>query len=87
MHSHPHVGRVDANGLYELSKHVVVEFVIEAIATIDLQDAWEHSILLSLGIDKTEAGFRLSFSAAYGVCGTIEAQKLSLRIDPGKPTP
>jgi hypothetical protein len=78
--------QVDAKGFYELRKHVVAEFVIEEISAIDLQDLWDHSILLSLGIEKTETGFRLSFSAAYGLCGTIEAQGLSLRITPGKPS-
>jgi hypothetical protein len=64
-----------------------VEFVIEAISTINLQDPWDHSILFELSIDKSDNGFRLSFSSSYGLSGTIEAQKLSLRIRPGKPAP
>jgi hypothetical protein len=48
---------------------------------------WERSIFLDLGVEKTEHGFRLDFSAAYGIYGTIEAQGLSLRLTPGKPKP
>jgi hypothetical protein len=87
IHTWEMTNEIDAKGFYELRKHVVVEFVIEAISTINLQDPWDHSILLDLGVDKNEAGFRLSFSAAYGASGTIEAQKLTLRISPGKPAP
>jgi len=43
----------------------------------------EHSILLDLGAEKTERGFRLDFSAAYGSYGTLEAQAVSLRLTPG----
>src|SRR5580658_104095 len=64
IHTWEMTNEIDAKGFYELRKHVVVEFVIEAISTINLQDPWDHSILLDLGVDKNEAGFRLSFSAA-----------------------
>lgn len=86
IHTWEMTNQVDAKGFYELRKHVVVEFVIEAISTIDVQDPWDHSILFDLGIDKTETLFRLSFSSSYGLSGTIEAQRLSLRVAPGKPS-
>jgi|SRR5579863_40807 hypothetical protein len=78
--------QVDAKGFYELRKHVVVEFSIEAISTINVQELLAHSILLDLAVDKTELGFQLSFTAAYGLSGTIEARRLSLHIRPGKPS-
>jgi hypothetical protein len=86
IHTWEMTNQVDAKGFYELRKHVVVELILEAISTINLQDPWDHSILLELSVDKTEAGFQLSFSAAYGLSGTIEAQRLSLRITPWKPS-
>lgn len=86
VHTWEMTNQVDAKGFYELRKHVVVEFVIEGISTIDLQDPWDHSILLDLGVDKSETGFRLSFSAAYGLSGTIDTQRLSLRVIPRKPS-
>jgi hypothetical protein len=86
IHTWEMTNEIDAKGFYELRKHVVVEFVIEAISTINLQDPWDHSILFDLSIDKSDSGFRLSFSSSYGLSGTIEAQGLSLRITPGKPS-
>ena len=86
VHTWEMTNRVNAQGHYALTKHAVVEFVMQGLSKVDLVDLWEHSILLDLGVDKTEAGFRLSFSAAYGLSGTIEAQGLSLRVTPGKPS-
>jgi hypothetical protein len=86
VHTWEMTNRVNAEGYYDLTKHVVVEFVLEGMSKVDLADLWEHSILLDLDVDKTEAGFRLSFSAAYGLSGAIEAQGLSLRVMPGKPS-
>jgi len=79
--------RVNEHGYHELAKHAVVKFELNSIVNVSLVNVWEHSILLNLAVEKTDAGFRLSFSAAYGVSGTIEAERLSLSITPGKPSP
>jgi hypothetical protein len=73
-------------GFYALTKHVVVEFILDGIARLDLQDLWEHSILFDLVFKKNEEGFCLELSSSYGLSGTIGAQKLSLRITPGQPS-
>ena len=86
VHTWEMTNRVNLQGYYELVKHAVVEFVLQGVSNVNLVDLWEHSILLDLGMDRTETGFRLSFSAAYGLSGTIEAQGLSLRITPRKPS-
>ena len=75
--------KVNAQGFYELTKHIVVEFILEGISSVNLGDLWEHSILLDLDAEKTERGFRLDFSATYGIYGTIEAQTVSLRLTLG----
>jgi hypothetical protein len=77
--------RVNSNGFYEQTKHVIVELVLADVTKLNLEDPWKHSILLSLEIENSEAGFRLDLSSAYGLCGTIEAKELTLRITPGKP--
>jgi hypothetical protein len=83
VHTWEMTDKITAAGFYELRKHVFVEFLLNGVSSVNLQDLWEHSILLSLGITKCETGFRLDLSSAYGLCGTIEAQQLSLRITPG----
>ena len=85
LHTGEMTDTVTAEGFYETRKHVSVEFILEDITKLNLSDLWENSILLSLAIGKTESGFRLQFSAAYGLCGKIEAESLSLRLTPGQP--
>lgn len=87
IHTWEMTKRVNEQGYYETTKHAVVKFEIDSIVNVSLVDLWKNSILLDLGVDKTEGGFRLSFSAAYGVSGTIESERLSLSITPGKPSP
>jgi len=77
--------RVNTFGFYETAKHVTVEFLLDGIVRLDLQDPRENSILLSLGIRRSDAGFSLDLTAAYGISGEIDAEKVSLRITPGKP--
>lgn len=78
--------RVDAGGFYETTKHVSVELLLEGITRLDLQDPWEKSILLSLGFERIDTGFRLDLTAAYGLCGEIEVQNVSVQVIPGKPS-
>jgi hypothetical protein len=39
-----------------------------------------------LGIEKTDSGFRLTLDECYGPAGSIEAEKMFLRLTPGKPS-
>jgi hypothetical protein len=85
VHTWEMTNKVNVQGFYELTKHVVVEFALERISAVNIGDLWEHSILLDLRVGKTEQGFRLDFSAAYGLGGTVESQGLSLHLKPGRP--
>jgi hypothetical protein len=61
VHTSEMTDKVDAQGFYELTKYIVVEFILEGISSLNLGDLWEHSILLDLGVEKAEQGFRLDF--------------------------
>jgi len=86
VHTWEMTKQVDSNGYYEQIKHVLVDFTLEGVSALDLEDPLDYSILFDLSIDKTETGLRLIFDATYGLSGTIEARWLSLHITPGKPT-
>jgi hypothetical protein len=86
IHTWEMTRQVDAKGCYELTKHIMVEFVLEDISTLNLADPWNRSILLGLLVDKTETGFRLALSSSYGLSGTIEARRVSVQVKPGKPS-
>jgi hypothetical protein len=85
IHPWEMTNRVNAAGSYELIKHVVVEFVLSDVTTLNLQDPWEHSLLFGLEINRSESGFRLDLSATYGLSGTLDAKDVSLHVTPGKP--
>lgn len=86
IHTRKMTNQVNTSSFYELIKHVMVEFALMDVTSLNLQYPWQHSILLHLGISKTEVGLRMDVGSAYGLCGTIEAKKISLRITPGEPT-
>ena len=75
--------QANASGFYELIKHVIVEFALGGVTSLNHQYPWEHSILLNLGINKMEAEYRLDLSSAYGLCGIIDAKEISLHMTPG----
>lgn len=85
IHTWEMTNRVDSSGFYETTKHVTVDFLLDGVTRIDIQDPWENSILLSLGMKRIDAGFSFDLTAAYGISGEIDAEKVSLRIAPGKP--
>jgi hypothetical protein len=87
LHTWEMTNKIDEQGYYELTKHVVVRFELESIRSVSVVDLWHKSILLDLTVDTTESGFQVSFSAAYGISGTIELERLSLSVTPGKPSP
>jgi hypothetical protein len=85
IHTWEMTNRVDPQGYYELTKHVVVEFVLDGVSTVALQDLRPNSILMDLVIEGVESGFRLILSSSYGLSGTIEAQGVSIHLTPGPP--
>ena len=68
-----------------LAKHLVVEVVFEDISGLNLNGFSHQNVAFGIDIEKTESGFRLALQGCYGVEGNIEAQKMSLRLAPGKP--
>ncbi|MGA9510309.1 MAG: Imm50 family immunity protein [Candidatus Sulfotelmatobacter sp.] len=84
FHTWQMTDKVDVKGFYETTKHIVVEFELKSISIINItSDPWDRSIFLSLSLEKTENGFQLSFDAAYGLSGSIEARGVSIRLTPG----
>jgi hypothetical protein len=83
VHTWEMTNKVSAQGFYEQTKHIVVEFELKSVSLINLTyHPLDRSIFLSLNLEKTENRFRLSFDAAYGVSGSTEVQGLSIRLTP-----
>jgi hypothetical protein len=87
VHTWEMTNKVNEQGFYELTKHIVVEFALEGPSNVNIGNLWERSILFDLGAEKTEQGFRLDFSAAYGMSGTISAVSCRCASRPGNQAP
>jgi hypothetical protein len=69
-----------------LRKHIIVEFILENVLGLDLNGFNHQNVVSAIGIKKTESGFRLTLGGCYGAEGSIEAEKISIRLAPGKPS-
>ena len=85
----PHMGdakEVDEKGHYVLAKHIVVEFIFESVSGLSLNGFNKQNVVFGLDIEKTDSGLRLTLDDCYGLAGSIDAERMSLRITPGKPS-
>jgi hypothetical protein len=86
VHTWEMTKEVDEKGYYVLAKHVIVEFVLESVSGLSLNGFSHQNVVFGLEIEKTDSGFRLTLDDCYGLAGTIEAESVSLRLTPGKPS-
>ena len=85
VHTWEMTKEIDENGYYVLAKHIVVEFIFEAVHGLSLNGFNHQNVIFGLAIEKADSGFRLTLDDCYGLAGSIEAEKMSLRLTPGKP--
>ncbi len=86
VHTWQTTDKVSEKGFYEQVKHVIVEFLLENITGMNVQGFNHQNVISELGIRKVPTGYILDFGPCYGLAGTIETEKLSLRVTPGKPS-
>jgi Immunity protein 50 len=76
---------IDEKGYYVLAKHIVVEFIFEGVSGLSLHGFNQQNVVFGLAIEKTDSGFRVTLDDCYGLAGSIETERMSLRLTPGKP--
>jgi len=86
VHAWDTTKEVDEKGHYVMAKHIVVEFIFENVSDLALNDFSHQNVIFGLDIEKIDSGFRLTLGGCYGLAGSIEAERMSLRITPGKPS-
>ena len=86
VHTWEMTKEVDEKGHYVLAKHVVVEFILETVSGLSLNGFNHQNVIFGLEVEKIDSGFRLTLDNCYGLAGSIEAERMSLRITPGKPS-
>jgi hypothetical protein len=86
VHAWDTTKEVDEKGHYVMAKHIVVEFIFENVSELALNGFSQQNVISGLDIEKIGSGFRLTLGECYGLAGSIEAERMSLRIMPGKPS-
>jgi hypothetical protein len=76
---------VDASGRFISDRHVVVTFWLEGIVALSLCGFNSQNVISGLEIEPTPAGHRVRLAPCYGLSGDIEAEKMSITLEPGKP--
>ena len=85
IHTWEMTSKVDERGFYVLEKHVVVEFVLEGVSEMDLCDFNHQNVILGLSLERKDAEYVLTLDPCYGLGGTISVEKVSIRLQRGKP--
>jgi hypothetical protein len=74
---------VDANGYFVLKKHVVVCFRLMGVGKLELYDSNHQNVIYGLSIIRTaQGGYRLELEPCYGLFGSIEAQSMTIALEP-----
>jgi hypothetical protein len=85
LHTWEMTKEIDDKGYYVRAKHLLVEFIFESVSGLSLNGFNHQNVIFGLAIEKTDSGFRVTLDDCYGLAGSIESEKLSLRLTPGKP--
>lgn len=75
--------KVDERGYFVVDKEVLVEFLLEGITELDLEDFNHQNVIMSLQIERTESGYRFDMDTSFGLLGTIDVDRFSIRLVPG----
>ncbi len=85
IHAWNMTNKVDARGYFVLDKHVVITLALEAVSAINCTNFdIVPAVIFDLEITRLDRGFRLEWSASYGVSGSISAKELRIILEPGE---
>jgi hypothetical protein len=76
---------IDEKGYYVPAKNVTVDFMIDGISDLDLNGFSHQNVVGNIKIGKTANGFLITLWPCYGLAGTIEVSKISIRLSPEEP--
>jgi hypothetical protein len=76
---------IDTKGCYVRDRHAVIAFAFERIQDLELADFSEQNVVASISCETKSNGHRLTLSPCFRVAGYIEAERVSVSIQPGKP--
>lgn len=75
---------VDERGYFIVDKEALVEFLLEGITEMDLEDFNHQNVIFSLSIERTTSGYRFDMDTSFGLMGTIDVKRFSIRLTPNE---
>ena len=85
IHTFEMTSEIDTQGFFIFTKHVIVEFILEGVKNLHLDDFNAQNVISGLDLKQTAEGFELVLEGCYGVEGTITADRIRIQIQPGPP--
>ena len=80
-------GKVDDRGYYICEKHALVTFTLSNITELSLKDFSHQNVISSLQLDQTQKGFLIDLAGCYGLHGHLEAESVTVSLEPADPKP
>ena len=82
IHAWLMTNEIDENNYYKRDKHAVVKFAFERVFKLELTGFSIQNVISELSLEKGVRGLRLCLSRCYGLSGFIEADRMSVSLEP-----
>lgn len=76
---------IDADGYFERRNHVVVTFLLDGVYDLELSEFNHQNVIYGLSVERAQQGYRLRLEPCFGLFGHIDAQEISVELEPGAP--
>lgn len=85
VHAFEMTNKVDSRGFFVCDKHVVVSFFLEEIKNLALNYFNGQNVIFGLILKQTADGYELTLDGCHGVEGTVTANRVRIKFEPGIP--
>jgi len=85
IHTWEITDRLDNQGHYICTKHVIVSFIFGGVADLHLDGFNQQNVISGLDLRQTAEGYEISMEPCYGIEGTLTAETVRLEFQPGVP--
>jgi hypothetical protein len=86
VHTFEATNELNQKGQYICRKHVIVEFLLGGISSLDLNAFNHQNVISGLVLTQAEQGYTLELEGCYGVDGAIAAESVEIKLAPGPPS-
>ena len=84
IHTWNTTDKVDEEGHYITEKHAIVVLNLTEVTDLELFH-FSQNVIFDLVIEKTKQGYKITLNPSYGLAGFLEAENISIDVQPYKP--